>query len=693
MVSFFRKKKKSAEGKKDEEDRKNSRAGQPATTVTPNQTQPAMVAVEANAPVTTSTISSMPSSTAASGKSAATRTTKRSTSLPNRKRNTLAGSLRGSRSSVSRLPAVQEEHTHTITNAVTSSGKLENEQLPGTGTKSETGVSTPATIPSSTPDLLGSLSFDDHEEGQVEVLTPGAKDQVRKQLQFETPPRGSRVASMEVSPDGIVSQISQDEDADILLGETTLSTLPQDRQQTENDAGAEKAESQRIQRPQADTDDQLTPTNSQRSSLAPPPRSSPNFIKIKSLDDEEEHVEYQDDEDFGVEDDEEEEDETVEPISSEGPEIAAAPHASVAAVSPNSYEEEEDVPEASEPQPGSEVPPTRTISLEQNRLNLVSPLTMNPTPKQQSHQQQRQAHSPVDLDAEEEEDTLEETAEDTLTDTLAGNTYESRNDWTKTYDENNPIHKMERKLQQVASSLLNTLQCTPEQVQKVTENPIEGTMSMFYDGMCKAEDMDENPRRPYFNEEFAQRFVKRMLTNGMSLLYLQPPNTASNPSDDWKGRTVVMKIVPGSTGDQEAIQPKLQWTTMPGGTVTKAYMTSISLLRIHSVLTATQNLVPEESTTADLDDDELCFVSITSAAGKVFLFEANSVGERDEIANGLRNVIARLSFHLVAGDHQASTELYNDDRAIQEAAEPGDLPALANPKLNMNRMTHLLLEA
>jgi hypothetical protein len=121
-------------------------------------------------------------------------------------------------------------------------------------------------------------------------------------------------------------------------------------------------------------------------------------------------------------------------------------------------------------------------------------------------------------------------------------------------------------------------------------------------------------------------------------------------------------------------------------------MTSLSLLRIHSVLTASKSLVPEDSTAVDLEENDLCFISITSVSGKVFLFEANSVTERDEIANGLRNIIARLSFHLIAGDHLASTELYNDERAIREQTEPGDLPALANPKLNMNRMTHLLLE-
>ena len=548
-------------------------------------------------------------------------------------------------------------------------------------------LSTPSTVPLSTPDLLGSLSFDDQLEGQVEILTPAAKDQVRRQLKFDSPaPRGSRIASMEVSPDGIVSQISQDEDADILLRPSSQQDfLKMSSKGAQSTATAStSSSSQLLVESKSMSSHSLSPPRA--STLAPKPNSSPLFMKVTEEDSDRE------------ESGEEAEDESLRQQSfPPAKDVAAATNAAAVAISPSKSnehpedEEEEEEEEETSAAPTNEVLPTRTISLETDRLNLVSPLTMHPITAKEHNSMLEHQHSQDGTD----EDTWEE-AEDTITDTAGDNTYDStpsRNDWTKSYDESNPLQQVERQMQQVDQSLMDSLQCTPEQMKKVSENPIQGTMSMFYDGMCKAEDLDENPRRPYFNEEFAQRFVKRMLTNGMSLLYLQPPHTTSNPSDEWKGRTVVMKIIPGSTGTQDAIQPKLQWTTMPGGTVTKAYMTSISLLRIHSVLTANQNLVPAESTTANLDDENLCFISITSSAGKVFLFEANSVRERDEIANGLRNIIARLSFHLVAGDHQASTELYNDDRAIQEATEPGDLPALANPKLNMNRMTHLLMEA
>lgn len=637
MVSFFKKKKKSAQATKDGKDAK-AQEGLPAPSSP-------IVAVEANAGSSVPNKKPPPVPGSAENPPPGA-STKRSASVPSKRRNFLSGSLRGSRSSVSRLPAVQEEipSSYAATPDRYSEGKQDKSVV----------QSTPPTATISTPDLLGTLSYDDQEEGQVEVLTPDAKDAVKRQLKFDTPDRGSRVASMEISPEGIVSQISQDEDADILLGTTTAASTPSmDSKRTRSFNTASTDTSTVPPQPDSVSAGSYTQTSlgsPSRVSSTPQPKSSPYFVSTKSRDKEDQETHHEEEKRISSQADEHTRQTVVSNRSTSYDETAAG------------AEESDRVANAVT---NEALPPARTISLEQNRLNLVSPLTMHPTTKR------GQGIEEVD----EEEDTLEETLE---------RTYDSSGkEWTKS---SNSL------LKKVTKSIMETFQCTPEKIEKISNNPIQGAMAMFYDGVCKPEDIDENPRRPYFNEAFAQRFVTRMLTNGMSLLYLQPPQTTSNPGDDWKGRTVVMRIIPGSTGSQDAIQPKLQWTTMAGGTVTKSFVTSIPLLRIHSVLTATQNLVPEDSTTADLDDDDLCFVSITSSAGKVFLFEANSVGERDEIANGLRNIIARLSFHLVAGDHKASTELYNDDRAAQEEVEPGELPALASPKLNMNRMTHLLLD-
>ena len=646
MVSFFRKKKTSAEAK------------DPAVSA---NAQGAELPSNSSATVDQPAVTSTPTTTTRNIQKTAGG--KRSSSFPTKKRNVLAGSLKGSRSSVSRLPAVKEENS------------------PAAG-------QTPDTAPSSTPDLLGTLSVD-NQEGQVEILTPSAKDEVRRQLKFDTPTRASRVASMEVTADGIVTQISQDEDPDILLdtshekespayGGATVSTG--DTNQLTRDQSVESYNQNVVRTPPRIPKAATTTVPIKRPIGGPPPPPnppSPMFVTSKREADDDAVV---------VQPKVPDTPQTQTPKKS-GPidvdafvGVPGTPETTASAKEP-----EPSAPSPTPPSPEQAGP----ISVDRESPDLLNPLaTIQP-----ADQESIEVADANDV-VEEEEETMEETAAETTA--IADNTYNdstTRNESTK--PPGSPLQKMEKKLKEVASSFMSSFQfaSSPAREEAKEETPpIQGSMSMFYDEMCKPVDLEQNPRRPFFDEEFAQRFVERMLTTGKSLLYLQPPGTTSNPSEDWKGRTVIMKIVPGSTGDQEAIQPRLQWTTMPGGTVSKAFMTSLSLLRIHSVLTAAQNLVPQDSTTADLDQDDLCFVSITSSSGKVFLFEANSVVERDEIANGLRNIIARLSFHLIAGDHQASTELYNDDRAIQEEVEPGDLPALANPKLNMNRMTHLLLE-
>jgi hypothetical protein len=92
------------------------------------------------------------------------------------------------------------------------------------------------------------------------------------------------------------------------------------------------------------------------------------------------------------------------------------------------------------------------------------------------------------------------------------------------------------------------------------------------------------------------------------------------------------------------------------------------------------------------DDRELCFFTVTTDTGDVHIFEASSPGERDQIVNGLKNVIARLAFHVIAGDTTASSELYNEDAKSKSHNAPvGDLPSLASPHQNMNRIAHTLL--
>ena len=91
----------------------------------------------------------------------------------------------------------------------------------------------------------------------------------------------------------------------------------------------------------------------------------------------------------------------------------------------------------------------------------------------------------------------------------------------------------------------------------------------------------------------------------------------------------------------------------------------------------------------DGSDEDVCLFSITTEEGDVQMFEAASPRERDVLVTGLKNVIARSSFHFIVGDASASSELYYE---IETSPPPGELPSTSNPIQNMNRIAHALLD-
>jgi len=117
----------------------------------------------------------------------------------------------------------------------------------------------------------------------------------------------------------------------------------------------------------------------------------------------------------------------------------------------------------------------------------------------------------------------------------------------------------------------------------------------------------------------------------------------------------------------------------------------VSLLSILSINSSADD--ESEETKEEYDSYDVCFFSITSRSGDVHVFEANSPSERDRIVNGLKNVIARLTFHLIAGDVKGSSELYCDDALPDGGSNPAELPMLARPHQAMNRISHALLDS
>ena len=241
----------------------------------------------------------------------------------------------------------------------------------------------------------------------------------------------------------------------------------------------------------------------------------------------------------------------------------------------------------------------------------------------------------------------------------------------------------------VARKLLGAFQCAgdepnvAETMQKTLQESavMQRVMDLFYDKTPVPEEPPK-PRGPVYDHAFTDRFVHRMTTKGAALLYLQAPGTPGNDTYEWKGRTVAMVLEKGTAGGHKRgpTQPRLEWTTCAGGQTFEVATTSVGLLNILSITTSTQ----DDSQSEDIGDEDLCFFTITTHQGDVYVFESNSPAERDSLVNGLRNTISRLAFQLIVGDVSATAGLYDYEES------KGDLED--QRQQTMNRVAHLMLD-
>jgi hypothetical protein len=208
--------------------------------------------------------------------------------------------------------------------------------------------------------------------------------------------------------------------------------------------------------------------------------------------------------------------------------------------------------------------------------------------------------------------------------------------------------------------------------------------------------LNSTVKRPTFLDEAAVvRFLRRITKNGFVLLYLQAPEGSgddTNYTDDWKGRTVTMMIQKGQLATRggngesgvdtiDPPSPQLEWTTVTGGQTFESTTTSVSLLKILSIATNDD----------EMEDEDMCFFTVTSEDGEVHIFETATLEERDRIVNGLKTLIARWSFQVIAGDITATSELFESRGVVPSPAE--DMPALPNPNLTLNSVAHVLLDS
>ncbi|GKZ00739.1 hypothetical protein MPSEU_001025800 [Mayamaea pseudoterrestris] len=218
-----------------------------------------------------------------------------------------------------------------------------------------------------------------------------------------------------------------------------------------------------------------------------------------------------------------------------------------------------------------------------------------------------------------------------------------------------------------ANKVLSFLQCGND------ASFTQEKMQQNFNHLCQATEPHHNEERPLYDEKFTILFLKEMMTDGLTIFHLQAPGPDTS---EWSGRAVHMGIEPGKSKDERDIEPKLEWTIIPGGTRFEVQTTGIYLLNIHSVSPSVEEEAPEASANT-------CF-TIKTTEGTSHLFEANSVEERDRIVSGIRNVIARLSYHLIAGDSAAA---FGVDDYMSDAQW-----TCTSPDHATNEMAHKLLD-
>lgn len=167
-----------------------------------------------------------------------------------------------------------------------------------------------------------------------------------------------------------------------------------------------------------------------------------------------------------------------------------------------------------------------------------------------------------------------------------------------------------------------------------------------------------------------------MSTDGIQLTYFKVP-IKEQDVNKIPSSLVNMTIKPGLSRGSRLLEPKLFWTEV---TSTQQEVYSISLLSIHSIHTS---LNPN-------DDDHTQFFTITTEQGEVHVFEASTILERHNIVNGIRNVVAWLSYHLVMGNMASGTQLISN-LDEENGNQNGELPSLRTPAQAMNEISHSFL--
>lgn len=176
--------------------------------------------------------------------------------------------------------------------------------------------------------------------------------------------------------------------------------------------------------------------------------------------------------------------------------------------------------------------------------------------------------------------------------------------------------------------------------------------------------------------------------DGIPLVFHFEAESDGSPEEpEWRGHSVTMFLRQGSYQGSQIVHPRLEWPT-PEQQWTTEQPGTINLMDIHTISDSSEDDVRDDVEGSGTELMDLCFFSITSKYGDVYMFESGSPAERDWIVTGLKNVIVRLAYHLTVGDPSISSELFSAEYEYGS----GDLPTLKTPVQAMNEITHAFLD-
>lgn len=108
----------------------------------------------------------------------------------------------------------------------------------------------------------------------------------------------------------------------------------------------------------------------------------------------------------------------------------------------------------------------------------------------------------------------------------------------------------------------------------------------------------------------------------------------SENEEDIDNTLINMCIRPGYTKGTNFLQPKLCWSEITSSKSVSDDVIELNLLSIHSIHTSLEENGNAEGT----NDDESPFFVITSESGVLYIFEAPTLSERNNVVQGLKNI-------------------------------------------------------